>query len=92
MKRPPKLVASPSSRNYGIACTWLFREPGWRRSRNSTRTLGVMPETAKAAAGVPLAEDGPTYKSQATATKADDARGSAAASYQDRPNEHGWFC
>ena len=48
MKGPPTLVASLSSRNYGIACTWRFLSPGWRRNRNITQMLGAMPETATA--------------------------------------------
>src|SRR5689334_19557548 len=78
VKRPPNLVASPYSRNYGIACTWSLHAPGWRRNRNSTQMLGVMPETVM---GFGTMND-PTYKSWATMAKANRIRGSAVASYQ----------
>ena len=80
MKRPPKIVElSPFLRNYGIAYSWLIREPVWRRSRNITQMLGVMPETASASV-----VDGRTYKSGVTCSKAKPSGGSAAASIQSK--------
>lgn len=80
MKRPPKIVElSPFPRNYGIAYSWLTRGSVWRRSRNITQMLGVMPETASA-----LVEDGRTYKSWVTCSKAQPGGGSAAASIQSK--------
>ena len=44
----PKHTATPHTRNYGIACSRLFRGPVWRRSRHSTQIPGVMAGTAAA--------------------------------------------
>lgn len=44
----PKHIATPRTRNYGIACSRFARGPVWRRSRRSTQTPGVMAGTAVA--------------------------------------------
>lgn len=41
----PKRIATPRTRNYGIACS-RSAGPVWRRSRHSTRMPGVMAGTA----------------------------------------------
>jgi hypothetical protein len=92
MKRPPNRVASLYTRNYGIAYSRFIRNPVWRRSRNITQMLRVMPETAEMAPVRAPVEDGPTYKLQATASKTYRTGGSAAASYQSQSKQDGWFC
>ena len=42
----PKHIATPQTRNYGIACSRFANGPVWRRSRHSTQTPGVMAGTA----------------------------------------------
>jgi hypothetical protein len=80
MKRPPKTVSlSPFTRNYGTACSWSSYRPVWRRSRNITRTPGVIAGTALASV-----RDGRPYKFGVTRAKAQPSGGSAAASIQHR--------
>ena len=42
----PKHIATPLTRNYGIACSRFALGPVWRRSRHSTQMPGVMAGTA----------------------------------------------
>jgi len=87
----PKHTATPRTRNYGIACSRLVREPVWRRSRRSTRMPGVMAGTAAARRTIMRIRPGDRIESASDRGK-DDAANNGICSMRRDDSSTERFC
>jgi hypothetical protein len=87
----PKHTATPRTRNYGIACGRIVREPAWRRSRHSTQMPGVMTGTAVARWTGMRIRPGDRIES-ASARGKDDAANNGICSMPRRDSSTERFC
>ncbi|MGY3294625.1 hypothetical protein ACVWWP_007692 [Bradyrhizobium sp. LM3.6] len=87
----PKHAATSHTRNYGIACSRLFRGPVWRRSRHSTQMPDVMAGTAAARRTIMRIRPGDRTESASDRGK-DDAANNGMCSMRREDSSTERFC